>query len=51
MSSPNTFKVGGEIKIDEPDSSKNITDTLATDTYRIVSAMSVMRPQWATELW
>lgn len=34
MSSPNTFKVGGEIKINEPDSSKKITDTLATDTYR-----------------
>lgn len=36
MSSPNTFKLGGEIKINEPDSTKNITDTLATDTYRIV---------------
>lgn len=40
MSSPNTFKVGGEIKINEPDSSKNITDTLATDTYRIVGIVA-----------
>ena len=40
MSSPDTFKVGGEIKINEPDSSKNITDTLATDTYRIVGIVA-----------
>lgn len=40
MSSPNTFKLGGEIKINEPDSSKNITDTLATDTYRIVGIVA-----------
>lgn len=40
MSSPDTFKVGGEIKIDEPDSSKKITDTLAADTYKIVGIVA-----------
>ncbi|WP_298485849.1 FtsX-like permease family protein [uncultured Ruminococcus sp.] len=40
MSSPDTFKVGGKIKIDEPDSSKKITDTLAADTYKIVGIVA-----------
>lgn len=40
MSSPDTFKVGGEIKVSEPDSSKVITDTLACDTYKIVGIVA-----------
>lgn len=40
MSSPETFKIGSEIKIDEPDANKEITDTLACDTYKIVGIVT-----------
>lgn len=38
--SPNTFKIGNSIKISEPDGSKKITDTLTSDTYKIVGIVA-----------
>lgn len=40
MSSPDTFVIGGTLKINEPDESKKITDTLSTDTYKIVGIVT-----------
>lgn len=40
MSSPDTFKIGGELTFSEPEKGKELTETLSRDTYEIVGIVT-----------
>lgn len=40
MSSPDTFKIGETLKFAEPDTSKNLSETLANEEYKIVGIVA-----------